>query len=107
MLMVDLAGVEPASRMPYFKACTTILLLLLVTCFTSCTFGSSFDRFYATLCHFDFLLTTRLAIAFTVFGLGGFLPFKICETLRGLGIVLSFVQLVLYILSSKIAMHFG
>ena len=27
MLMVDLAGVEPASRAPYFKACTTILTL--------------------------------------------------------------------------------
>jgi hypothetical protein len=40
-------------------------------------------------CHY-FLREARLAIAFTVFGFGGFFPFNIWLTLRGLGIILSF-----------------
>jgi hypothetical protein len=59
--MVDQVGVEPTSRMPYFKACTTILYL----------------RF----------LAPRLAMVFNDFGRGGFLPFRIWLTLRGLGIL--------------------
>jgi hypothetical protein len=34
-----------------------------------------------------FFLDARLAIALTVFGLGGFLPFRIWLTLRGLGMI--------------------
>jgi hypothetical protein len=36
---------------------------------------------------FYFFLAARFAMAFTVFGFGGFLPFKIWLTLRGLGML--------------------
>jgi hypothetical protein len=40
---------------------------------------------------FYFFLAARFAMAFTVFGFGGFLPFSIWLTLRGLGMLFPFL----------------
>ena len=66
---MDLAGVEPASRMP--------------------SLWRDYNNFFIsrTANYFFLRVVTLLAIALTVFGLGGFLPFKIWLTLRGLGIL--------------------